>query len=109
MASAASRAKRKAFAMTRYSLPAMPAPRTIAIEAPVVAAEAIPRVKGLASGFRRIPCMTDPATASPNPAKTAKSTRWRRRSQTMVVARSGALKIPGKRPARIAMYDSATV
>ena len=88
--------------MTRYSPPATPAPRTIAIEAPVVAAEAIPRVNGLASGFLRIPCMTEPATASPNPAQTAKSTRWSRKSQTMVVARSGALKVPGKRPARIA-------
>ena len=78
MATDASRAKRKAFAMMRYSPPTNPAPRTMATDAPVAAAEEIPRVKGLASGFRRIPCITAPATASPNPAATAKRTRWSR-------------------------------
>ena len=78
MANAASRAKRKALPMMRYSPPRTPAPRTIAMDAPVAAAEAIPSVNGLASGFRRIPYITEPATASPNPAQTAKSTRWSR-------------------------------
>jgi hypothetical protein len=49
--------------------------KMMAIAAPNVAAEAMPRVNGLARGLRSTPCITAPAIASPNPATTAKRTR----------------------------------
>ncbi len=108
MAAAASMAKRKAFPMTRRLPERTPAPRTMAIDAPHEAAEAIPSVNGLASGFLRTPCITVPAIASPNPAATAKRTRCSRQPQTIPTAldstiRSGRSTAPGKSPARIAM------
>lgn len=46
-------------------------PKTIANEAPNPAAEEIPVVKGLTIGFPVIPCIIDPATANPLPARIA--------------------------------------
>jgi len=93
--------------MTRRLPERTPAPRMMAIDAPHEAADAIPRVKGLASGFLRTPCITDPAIASPNPATTAKSTRCSRQPHMMPTAfdstiRSGRSTAPGKSPARTA-------
>ncbi|OQC62848.1 MAG: hypothetical protein BWX50_01626 [Euryarchaeota archaeon ADurb.Bin009] len=107
MAAAASMAKRKALPMTRRLPERMPAPRTIAIDAPHDAADAMPRVKGLASGFRRTPCITVPAIASPNPAAIPKRTRCSRQPHTMPTAfdsiiRSGRSTASGKSPARMA-------
>ena len=50
----------------------LPAPRKMmAKDAPKAAALDIPKVKGEASGLRRIHCITTPATASPAPANKA--------------------------------------
>jgi hypothetical protein len=50
----------------------LPAPRKImAKEAPKAAALEIPKVKGEASGLRRMHCITTPATARPAPANSA--------------------------------------
>ncbi len=107
MAAAASMAKRKAFPMTRRLPEKTPAPRMMAIDAPHDAADAMPRVKGLARGFRRTPCMTDPAIASPNPATIPKRTRCSRQPHMMPTAfdsiiRSGRSTASGKSPATIA-------
>ena len=60
----------------------LPAPRKImAKEAPKAAALDIPKVKGEASGLRRIHCITTPATASPAPANKAPKILTRRMFQ----------------------------
>lgn len=73
-----------------------PAPRIMASDAPKEAAEAIPRVKGLARGFFRMPCMAAPAMASPIPAKMARITRCSLSFQTMVSKKSVVTKWSGK-------------
>jgi len=80
--------KMKALPMIRYWPPTKPAPRIMASDAPKDAAEEIPSVKGLASGFLRMPCIAAPATASPIPANMAIATRCSRSFQTMVSKKS---------------------
>jgi len=53
----------------------METPRTDATAMPRHAPEDIPVVYGSARGLFIMPCMETPATASPVPAKMAKSTR----------------------------------
>lgn len=63
---------------------ALPAPRKImAKEAPNAAALDIPKVKGEARGFRRMHCITTPATAKPAPASKAPMIRTMRMFQTI--------------------------
>ena len=62
----------------------MPVPRMMANAAPKPAAEEMPKVKGLASGFLRMPCITAPATPRPMPATMLIKTLCSRRSQTII-------------------------
>ena len=62
------RAKANAFPIMRYSPATIPAPKRMAIAAPNPAPDVMPKVKGLASRFLKIP-YTVPAIASHVPAK----------------------------------------
>ncbi|OPY44870.1 MAG: hypothetical protein A4E42_00954 [Methanoregulaceae archaeon PtaU1.Bin222] len=88
--------------MTARSFESPPMPNTMTNDAPKEAAAEIPRVNGLASGFLNTPCIIAPAIPSPNPAAMAKRIRWRRYSQTIVLARGVVSARDGKKWARIA-------
>ncbi len=73
--------------ITRYlPLPASPAPRTIATDAPNAAADEIPIVYGLTRGFLIVPCIAAPATARPAPAMIPSMIRGNRAFQTIAMA-----------------------
>lgn len=109
MAAVASRLAENAQATSTRSPSKRGGRKTIAMAAPNVAAEAMPSVNGLASGFRSTPCIIAPAIPSPNPAAMAKRIRCRRYSQTIVVARGVLSTRDGKRRAKIAAYTSSIV
>ena len=56
-------------------------PRVIAITAPTAAPPETPTVAGSASGLRKTPCITTPATASEAPTTIARATRGSRTFQ----------------------------
>ena len=76
--------KMKALPMISHSPPTSPAPKTMARAAPKLAAEEMPRVKGLARGFFRMPCITAPAMANPMPATMESIMRCSRSPHTIV-------------------------
>jgi len=75
MPNVARRVKTNAAMMIAMSFVNPPIPKTITMDAPNDAAAEIPRVNGLARGFRSTPCITAPAIPSPNPAAMAKRIR----------------------------------
>jgi hypothetical protein len=76
-------AKKNEHPTRRYSLTTAPSAKNSANEAPKDAPAAIPNVKGLASGFFKVPCIIVPAAASPNPTRIANVIRGSLRSQTL--------------------------
>ena len=101
--------KMKAFPTINHWPPTNPAPMTIARAAPNPAAEEMPRVKGLARGFLRMPCITAPAMARPMPPTIARRMRCRRKPQTMVSENQSVWNVPGMNLARIVEYTSVTL
>jgi len=97
-------AKKNEHPTRRYSLTTAPSAKNRAKEAPNAAPAAIPNVKGLASGFFKVPCIIVPAAASPNPTRMAKIIRGSLRSQTL-----SSPNVSVDRPWNIIEYTSETL
>lgn len=93
--------KTKALPMISHSPPMNPAPMIMAMAAPKEAADEMPRVKGLARGFLRMPCMTAPAMARPIPPTIPIRILCSLSPQTMVSENQVVWKYWGKNFARI--------
>ena len=102
------RAKTNAFPTKRSPPPMKPTPAMIARAAPNPAPAEIPKVKGDASGFLSIPCISAPAIASPAPARTPIITRLILIFHTTIGASSGTSKKFGMNLSRIVAYTSKT-
>jgi len=88
--------------MIKNGPPRMEMPITAAMDMPNCAPAVIPSVKGLARGFFRTACITQPHIPRPNPASIPPRIRGKRMFQTTREVRGSTAKLSGQKRAKSA-------